>query len=338
MPRKKQRPAYTKGMRAPSKLVLSLLTLLIGNCAVAQEWPSRPIRLVVPFTPGGSTDLLARAISHDVGKSLGQPVVIDNIPGAGGSLGAEKVAKAAPDGYTLLMGHIGTLAVNPGIYPKLAYKPLQDFTAIAWVARVPNVLAVASNSGINSLQDLIAKTRARPGQMNYGSGGNGSAAHITMEYLKWQLQIPIVHIPYRGTAPSITDLLAGHVQASFTGIPALLPHIRAGKLKALAVSSTQRLAQLPDVPTVAQSGLKGSALFEADQWYGVVAPAGTPAAIVQLLNRKINAALANTEVKTKLDAEGAIPMPTTPAAFAAHMAAELPRWSAVIKAASITAD
>jgi tripartite-type tricarboxylate transporter receptor subunit TctC len=320
------------------RFALALVAFCSHAALVAQEWPSKPIRLVVPFTPGGSTDILARALSQELGKSLGQPVVVENIPGAGGSLGAEKVARAAPDGYTLLMGHIGTLAVNPGIYPKLAYKPLQDFTAVAGVARVPNVLAVTANSGITSLQDFIAKARARPGQMNYGSGGNGSAAHITMEYLKWQLQIPLVHIPYRGTAPSITDLLAGHVQASFTGIPALLPHIRAGKLKALAVSSAQGIPQLPGVPTVAQTGLKGSKLFEADQWYGVVAPAGTAASTVQLLNHKINAALANPEVKAKLDAEGAIATPSTPAAFAAHIAAELPRWSAVIKAASITAD
>lgn len=305
--------------------------------AFAQSYPAKPIRLIVPFTPGGSTDVLARAIGVELGRALQQPVVIDNVPGAGGSLGAERAAKSPADGYTLLMGHIGTLAVNPSLYPKLGYDP-RTFVPVAFVARVPNVLVVHPSVPANQLKDLVALAKAKPGHYAYGSGGNGSAAHITMEYLKMVTGTSFLHIPYRGTAPSVTDLLAGQVSVLFTGVPALLPHIKAGKMRALAVSSPRRIAVLPDVPTVSDSGVPGTKDFEADQWYGVVAPPGTPQQIALLLNQHVNRALQSEEVKTRLAAEGAEPAPTTPQAFGQLIAKEIPRWAAVVRRASIKVE
>ena len=304
----------------------------------AQTFPARPLHIVVPFTPGGSSDVLARAVGTEIGRTLGQPVVIDNVPGAGGSLGAERVARAAPDGCTLLMAHTGTLAVNPALYPRLGYDPVRSFAPVAWVARVPNVLVVHTSVPAANLQELLALAKSRPGHLAYGSGGNGSAAHTTMEYLKLQTGTSFLHIPYRGTAPSVNDLLAGQVQVLFTGVPALLPHVRAGRMRALAVSSSQRLAVLPDVPTVAETKLAGTGGFEADQWYGLVAPAGTPEAVVTLLNVHVNRALASAEVRARLAAEGAEPTPATPQAFAQLVAREIPRWDKVVKAARIRLD
>lgn len=293
----------------------------------ADGYPSHPIRIVVPFTPGGSTDVLARAIGQELTRAWGQAVVIDNLPGAGGSIGADKVAKAPPDGYTLLMGHIGTLAVNPSLYPRLPYNPVKDFAPVAWVARVPNVLVVHPSVPARTLQELVALAKAKPGSLNYGSGGNGSAANLATEYLKLQTGTSMVHIPYRGTAPAVTDLLGGQLQLMFTGLPALVGPIKAGQLRALAVSSPQRLDALPDVPTVAESGYKG---FEADQWYGVVAPAGTPPAIVARLNAQINQALSAPELKQRLAAEGAIATPQPPEVFGKLIASEIARWKPVI--------
>ena len=306
--------------------------------AAAQAWPARAIHIIVPFTPGGSSDVLARAVGAEIGHSLGQPVVIDNVPGAGGSLAGEKAAHSPADGYTLFMGHIGTLAINPALYPRLGYDPVRSFAPVAWVARVPNVLVVNPSVPARSLKELVALAKAKPGALAYGSGGNGSAAHTTMEYLKMQAGISLLHIPYRGTAPSIADLLGGQVQALFTGVPALLPHIKAGPMRALAVSSPRRLAVLPDVPTVAESGVPGTKDFEADQWYGLVAPAGTPAAVVALLNQHVNKALESPEVRARLANEGADPTPATPQAFGALIAREIPRWAGVVRRAQIKLD
>jgi tripartite-type tricarboxylate transporter receptor subunit TctC len=304
----------------------------------AQSFPSRPLRIIVPFTPGGSSDVLARAVGAEIGKTLNQAVIIDNVPGAGGSVGGEKAAKSPADGYTLFMGHIGTLAINPSLYPKLPYDPLRSFTPVAWVARVPNVLVVNPSVPATTLKELVALAKAKPGSLAYGSGGNGSAAHTTMEYFKMQTGTSFLHIPYRGTAPSLADLLAGQVQVLFTGVPALLPQIRAGKLRALAVSSPKRLAVLPDVPTVAESGIPGTKDFEADQWYGLVAPAGTPPEIVALLNQHVNRALSNEEVRKRLAGEGAEPTPVSPQAFGELIRREIPRWERVVKAAHIRLD
>ncbi|WP_342130004.1 Bug family tripartite tricarboxylate transporter substrate binding protein [Hydrogenophaga sp. OTU3427] len=319
-------------MRTRRELLLAAGALCASGLATAQSWPARPIRLVVPFTPGGSSDLLGRAIGQKLSESLGQPVVIDNVPGAGGSLGADRVAKAAPDGHTLLMGHIGTHAVNPLIVPNLSYDPVKHFAPVAWVANVPNVLVVHPSVPARNLKELVALARARPGQLNYGTGGNGSAAHLATEYLKLRTQTFIVHVPYRGAAPAITDLVAGQTQLIFTGAPALTPFVKSGQLRALAVSSSKRLEALPDVPTVAESGYPG---FEADQWYGVLAPAGTPPDIVRKLNSHINQALATPELRQRLQSEGAVAMPATPEAFGSLIARELDRWRPVVKAGNI---
>lgn len=315
------------------RLLLAAAALCTLSCAqAADRWPTKPIHLIVPFPPGGSADILGRAIGQKLNETLGQPVVIDNVPGAGGSLGADKASKASPDGYTLLMAHIGNLAVAPAIYPKLPYDPVKSFTPVAWVASVPNVLAVHPSVPARTLQELIALAKAKPGQLNYGTGGNGSAAHLATEYLKLQSNTFMVHVPYRGTAPAVTDLISGQLQLTFTGAPVLLPFIKSGQLRALAVSSSTRLETLPDVPTVAESGYKG---FEADQWYGVVAPAGTPRDIVLKLNAQINQALASPELKNRLQAEGAIARPATPEAFGALIVREIERWKPVVKAGNI---
>ena len=301
----------------------------------AQTYPTKPIRLVVPFTPGGSTDILARAVAQELTKAWGQAVVVDNVPGAGGAIGAERVAKAAPDGYTLLMGHIGTLAVNPSLYPNLPYDAIKSFAPVAWVARVPNVLVVHPSVKANNVKELVALAKANPGRMNYGSGGNGSAANLATEYFKLQTGTSMVHIPYRGTAPAVTDLLGGQIQVLFTGAPAVLGQVKNGQLRALAVSSPTRLAALPDLPTVAESGYKG---FEADQWYGVVAPAGTPRDVVTKLNTQINLALNAPDIKTRLTSEGAIATPATPEAFGQLIALELARWKPVIQSGRVKID
>jgi tripartite-type tricarboxylate transporter receptor subunit TctC len=251
----------------------------------------------VPFTPGGSTDILARAIGQELTRAWGQSVIVDNVPGAGGAIGADKVAKAPADGYTLLMGHIGTLAVNPSLYPKLPYNPLKDFAPVAGVARVPNVLVVHPSVPAKDVRELVALAKAKPGLLNYGSGGNGSAANLATEYFKLQTGVSMVHIPYKGTAPAVTDLIGGQIQVLFTGAPAVIGHVKSGQLRALAVSSPKRLDALPDLPTVAESGYKD---FEADQWYGVVAPAGTPREVISKLNAQINAALNTPELKARL--------------------------------------
>jgi len=319
-------------MQRRNLLMPALLACLLPASLPRAQGSGKTVRLVVPFTPGGSTDILARVIATRLGTAMGQTCIVDNKPGAGGSLGAESVARAEADGSTLLMGHIGTLAVNVSLYPKLAYDPVKSFAPVAWVARVPNVLVVNANSNIRSLQDLVAQAKTKPGMLTYSSGGNGSAAHIAFEYLKLRTKIFMSHIPYRGTAPSVTDLISGQVDATFTGGPAVMPHVKSGRLRALAVSSSRRMAAFPDVPTVAESGYPG---FEADQWYGVVAPAGTPAELVNRLNLAINKILALPEVAQQLAGEGAEPVQATPQVFAALIAREIPRWREVVRAGNV---
>ena len=312
--------------------------LFVTQNALAQSpapYPAKPIRLVVPFTPGGSTDILARAIGLELTKAWGQSVIIENVPGAGGSIGADKVAKAPADGYTLLMGHIGTLAVNPSLYPNLPYDAVKSFSPVAWVARVPNVLVVHPSVKANTVQELVGLAKSRPGQLNYGSGGNGSAANLATEYFKVQTGTSMLHIPYRGTAPAVTDLVGGQIQVLFTGAPAVISQIKNGQVRALAVSSPKRVDALPDLPTVAETGYKD---FEADQWYGVVAPAGTPKEIVAKLNAQINLSLNSPELKTRLNNEGAIATPNTPEVFASLIQREIARWKPVIQSGRVKAD
>jgi tripartite-type tricarboxylate transporter receptor subunit TctC len=298
----------------------------------ATDWPVKPVKLIVPFPPGGSTDILGRSIAQQLQESLGQPFVVENKGGAGGSIGATEVSRAPPDGYTLLMGHIGTLAINPSLYPQLPYDPRTSFAAVALVARVPNVLVVNPSVPARNVAELVALARAKPGSLRYASGGNGSAAHIAMEYFKLRTQTDIQHIPYRGTAPAVADVIGGQVEVIMTGVPAVLQQVKAGRLRALAVSGLNPVESLPDLPTIAASGI---ADFEAIQWYGVVAPARTPTEVVALLNREINRALSSAALKTRLSAEGAEGAPTTPDAFAALIAKEIARWKPVIEQAQM---
>jgi tripartite-type tricarboxylate transporter receptor subunit TctC len=319
-----------------------ILLAAIGPVAIAQStaaaasgYPNKTIRIIVPFTPGGSTDILARAIGIELSKAWGQSVIVENVAGAGGSIGADKAAKSAADGYTLLMGHIGTLAVNPSLYPDLPYQPLRDFAPVAWVARVPNVLVVHPSVPAKNVKEFVALAKSKPGQLNYGSGGNGSAANLATEYFKLQTNVSLLHIPYRGTAPAVTDLLGGQIQVLFTGAPAVIGQIKSGQLRALAVSSPQRLDSLPDVPTVAESGYKN---FEADQWYGIVAPKGLPQEIVNKLNVQINSALQSPELKNRLNNEGAVATPSTPEVFGKLIKSEIERWKPVIGSGRVTAQ
>ena len=312
-----------------------LIGIICLQTVAAQAYPSKPIRLVVPFTPGGSSDILARTIGQELSKAWGQAVIIENVPGAGGAIGSDKVAKAPADGYTLLMGHIGTLAVNPSLYPKLPYDPVKDFAPVAWVARVPNILVVHPGVKAHNVRELVALAKAHPGSLNYGSGGNGSAANLATEYFKLQTDSELQHIPYRGTAPAVSDLLGGQIQVLFTGAPAVIGQIKSGQLRALAVSSPHRLPALPDLPTVAESDYKD---FEADQWYGIVAPIGTPITTISKLNTQINLALKSPELKTRLNNEGAVATPSTPEVFGQMIVREIARWRPVIASGRVKAD
>lgn len=316
-------------------LIASAATLAAPaiHAARAQGYPSKPVTLVVPFTPGGSTDILARLVGQKLEATLGQAVVIENKPGAGGSVGSAGVANAAPDGHTLLLAHIGTLAVNPGLYPNLPYNPLKSFAFISMLARVHNVLAVPPSLPVTSVREFIAYARARPGQLNYASGGNGSAAHIATEALADAAGLKLQHVPYRGTSPGVQDLLGARVQLMLTGAPVLLPLVRDGQLRALGVSGLTRIADAPEIPPLAEAGpLPG---FEASQWYGLVTTAGTPPAIIERLTRETHAALAAPDVVAKLAPQGADVWASSPAEFRAHVEAEIPRWKALIDRAGI---
>jgi len=307
-------------------------TALGSTLAIAAEtWPARRIRIIVPFTPGGSTDILAREIAAKLQQVFGESVIVENRPGAGGSIGATEAARAAGDGYTLLMGHIGTLAINPSLYPNLAYDARTAFVPVALMARVPNVLVVNPRVEAKSVGELIALAKAHPGELRYASGGNGSAAHVAMEYFKLKAGVDIMHVPYRGTAPAVTDVLGGQVEMIMTGVPAVHPHVKAVKLRALGVSSRTPVAALPGVPTIAATLPD----FEAIQWYGIVAPAATPAAIVERLNVEINRALASEELKARLEVEGADAAPESPSVFGALIASEIARWKPVVVRANM---
>src|SRR3954471_14363721 len=323
------------------KLIAAIAALLFAAQAVSQGsstvqgpsgYPSRPIRLIVPFPPGGSTDVLARALGQKLAGSLGQPVVIDNRPGAGGSIGAEAAARAAPDGHTLMMGHLGTLAVNPAIYKNLPYDPVKSFAPVSLMAIVPSVLVVNPSLPVTSAAELIAYAKAHPGKLAYGSAGNGSTSHLTTEYFKLVTGTDILHVPYKGVGPMLTDLVSGQLSMGLNGAPSVMLHVNSGRLRALAVTSLKRLEALPRVPTLDEAGVRG---FDASGWYGVVAPAGTPQAIVPQVSAEIGRAMQTPELRSRLDNEVALPAPGTPEAFGAFIRAEIARWDAVLKRAGV---
>lgn len=302
--------------------------------ARAQAWPSKPIRFVVPFAPGGSSEIIARSAAGELTKSLGQNVFVDNKPGASGNIAMQEVARA-DDQHTLILGHIGTLAVNPYMFAKLPYDANKDFKPISLLAKVPSLYVVHPNVPAKDLREFLALVKAKPAQLNYGSAGNGSAGHLAMEYLKMASGIFITHIPYRGTGPQLTDLLAGRLEAASVGASAILPHIKAGKLRCIATGSTQRLPQLPDVPTVAEQGFPG---FEMTQWYGMLAPSSMAQAHIDKLAAETARGMKNASAMERLTHDAAEAVGSSPAQFAQFIAAEQKRWKAVVDRAKIRAE
>ncbi len=305
-------------------------------------WPGKPVRIVVPFAAGGTTDILARAIAPELQKAFGQPFVVDNRPGAGGNTGAAEVAKAAADGTTLLMGTVGTHAINPSLYPKMPYDAVKDFAPITLVAGVPNVVvmnpASAAKYKVETLPDLFRAARGNPGKLNVASSGNGTSIHLAAELYKSMTGTYMLHLPYRGSGPALIDLIAGNVDLMFDNLPSALPHIKSGRLKALAVTSGQRSAALPDVPTVAEAGGALLRNFEASSWFGLLAPAGTPADVVIRLQQETARAMAQSAVKERLLAQGALPGGQPPADFARFIDAETKKWAQVVKASGAKID
>jgi tripartite-type tricarboxylate transporter receptor subunit TctC len=308
--------------------------LLVAMPAMAQDYPTRPVRVVVPFTAGSATDILARTVGHKLSESWGQPVVVENRAGAGGTIGATMVARSAPGGYTLMV-HSAAQAVNPFIYPSLQYDTLKDFVQVVPLGGQPNVLVVAPSSGYRTVADLVADAKKKPGALNFGSAGTGSGTHINGEKFKLAAGIDVVHIPYKGTPEALTDTMTGRVTYFFSPISAALPNVREGKLVALGVSSSKRSSALPNVPTIAESGLAG---FDYNLWVGVFAPAGTPPDIVDKINRDVNRVLREPEVKERLAALGAEAMPMTPVEFDKFVRAEIDDAAKVVKAAGIKAQ
>src|SRR6186997_1343075 len=294
--------------------VAAVVVALAAQAALAQSWPAKPIRLVVPFAPGGSSEIIARSLAAQLSTSLGQQVYVDNKPGGAGNVAMEEVKRAPADGYTMILGHVGVLAVNPALFGKaLPYDPVKDFIPVSLVA-------------------LVRKAKAEPGKLNYGSAGNGSAGHLAMEYFKAQAKVDIVHVPYKGTGPMLTDLMGGQTQLTFNGVPPIIGQIKGGKLRPIAVGSAKRVPSLPDVPTIAESGYPG---FETSQWYGILLPAGTPAPIVERLHREIVAALAKPETTKRIVEDGGVAVGNTPAEFAALIAREEKRWGEVVRSAGV---
>jgi len=324
------------------KRILALLCALCATCLApiaqaqsAANYPSKPIRIVVPFPPGGATDILARAIGNELSKAFNQSVVIENKGGGGGNPGADLVAKSAPDGYTLVMATVGTHAINMSLYSKMPYDAVRDFEPIVLVAGVPNLLVVHPSVPAKSVKELTALAKAQPGKLNVASSGSGTSIHLAAELYKQMAGVDIVHVPYKGSAPAVADLLGGQVQMMFDNLPVSLPHAKAGKLRALAVTSPNRSSALPDVPTMDEEGYKG---FDATSWFGLLAPAGTPKDIINKLNAASVKALASPEMRERLAAQGAEPVGNSPEQFGAFIKSEIEKWSKIVKASGARVD
>lgn len=313
----------------------------IGADALAQAaWPTKPVKIVVPFAPGGTTDILARAVAPELSKAFGQPFIVDNRSGAGGNLGADIVAKSPADGYTLLMGTVGTQAINKSLYSRLPYDPQKDFAPITLVAGVPNVMVMqterAKALGINNVLDFIKYAKAHPGQLNMASSGNGTSIHLAGELFKSMTGTFMTHIPYSGSGPAMMGMVSGTVDVMFDNLPSAMPQIKGGKLKAFAVTSSQRSSAMPELPTIEEAGkLKG---FEASSWFGLLAPAGTPADVISRIQQETAKALKSPAMKEKLLAQGAIPSGNTPQEFARFIDTEIRKWAPVVKASGAQVD
>ena len=316
--------------------------MLAGPTAAQGAWPNKPVRIVVPFAPGGTTDILARAVAPELSKAFGQQFIVDNRAGAGGNVGAEIVSKAPGDGYTLLMGTVGTHGINRALYPKLPYDPIKDFVPITLVAAVPNVMEMnadkAKELGISNVKDFIAYAKSHPGKLNMASSGSGTSIHLAGELFKTMTGSYMTHIPYRGSGPALLDMVAGNADVMFDNLPSSMQQIKGGKLKALAVTSSKRSPALPDVPTVEEAGgpaLKG---YEASSWFGLLAPAGTPPEVVSRIQQEVAKSLGTPAIKEKLEAQGAIPSGNSPADFAKLIDSEHKKWAQVVKASGAKVD
>jgi tripartite-type tricarboxylate transporter receptor subunit TctC len=315
------------------QLLVAVALAAVATLVEAQgAYPNKPIRLVVPFAPGGTSEIIARAVAQQLTNQLGQSVYVENKAGGAGTIAMTEVAQSAPDGYTLIVGHVGTLAVNPYAMAKQPYDVNKDFVPVALLARVPNLFVVAAPVPAKDFKEFVALARKEPGKLNYGSAGNGSAGHLAFEYLKYVTGVDIVHVPYKGTGPMLQDLLGGRLDANSAGTPALLPHIKSGKLRAIAVGTPQRIPALPDVPTVAELGYKD---FETSQWYGIIAPKGTPHEIVAKLNTEINKALASSAVTQRFADDNATAGVGSADEFGAYIAKEQARWKEVVEKGKI---
>jgi tripartite-type tricarboxylate transporter receptor subunit TctC len=317
--------------------LLCTATVVLGfaggpDRAVAQNFPNRTITLVIPFAPGGSTSIVGRVIADKMSELIGEKVVVDNRPGAGGTVGTKAVAKSDPDGYTIALGYTGTLAIGPSLFKNAGYDPRKDFAPIGMIGNAPNSLVVHPSFPAKTVGELIAYAKANPGKVNFGSAGAGTASHITGEYFATSAGIKLVHVPYKGTGPALTDLLGGHIPMAFAPIPASHANVSAGMLRALAVTSTTRSGLLPDVPTIAEAALPG---FDASLYYGLVAPAGTPRPVIDKLNKTLNAALASDEVKKQLGLDGTEITPGTPEAYADFIDKDEKKWAGLVKASGV---
>lgn len=322
--------------RALGLLALGLGAIVAPGLARAQpaDWPARPIRFILPFPPGGGTDILGRLIAERLTAGLGQPVVTENRGGAGGNVGAEAAAKSPPDGYTIVLV-APSLAISPSLYSKLNYDPVKDFAPVSLVATVPNVMITNPSVPAATLKEFIALAKSKPGEMNFGSGGSGTSNHLAGELFNIVAGVKLVHVPYKGVNLAMQDVLSGRVQLVFIGIPAAAPHIKAGKLRALALASAQRSAVLPDVPTADEAGLPK---FEVTTWYGILAPAGTPRPVVARLNGELGKIMHSPELKDRLEALATDPLTSTPEEFADLIRREIAKWSEVVREAGLKAD
>jgi tripartite-type tricarboxylate transporter receptor subunit TctC len=315
--------------------LLALAAALVAQIACAQPYPAKPLRLVVPFAPGGSTDIFARLIADRLAAPLGQPVVVENRAGAAGNIGAEAVARAAPDGYTLLMATTGVMAINNALYRNMTYDAATDLAPVVFVASISNVLIVPPESPAKSVAELIALAQSQPGRLSYGSAGAGTSTHMSAELFKSMSGTEILHVPYKGSGQALPDLMSGRISMMFENAPGAVPYIRAGKVRALAVTGLKRAAVLPEVPTIAESGVPG---YESLSWSGIAAPAATPRPVIERLNRAVNALLATPEMRRELAEQGAEAVGGPPEAFAEHVRAERDKWSLLIRASNIAVD
>ena len=317
---------------------IAVLGAIGSGAALAQTaatFPAKPVRFIAPFPPGGSTDLLARLVAIKLTEAWGQQVTVENRGGAGGTIGVELAARAAPDGYTIVMGHVGTFGFNPTLYPKLPYDAIRDFAPITVLATVPNGMAVHPSLPVKTARDFVALAKAKPGELLYASGGSGSASHLAGEYFKLLTKIDMVHVPYKGTGPAMISMISGQTTMTITGMVALMPHVKSNRLKLLGVATMKRLSIMPDIPTINESGVPG---YDANQWYGVLTQAAVPRDIIAKLHADFVKVLARPDVKERLAADGAEPVANTPEQFAAHIKAEIARWAPVVKASGAKPD